>query len=438
MSHDYMLQAYFEGAVRALLPRKAKDAPVSEQELQRFATVFDFKANAQLAIPNDRGKSALSDLDIDATCQKIMQKSHAALVSAFLKALCVMYRDSPASTSQSQPPKPNLIAAHGMLKRLSGLFVEQFSDLIELPVSRGITSTLSLYNEAACAQTRLQANAEDSLNSPVAECIMLLSKVFGLSVLSRTDPLQNKRRCVVPVASLLLQNYLGDGKFFFCEKLLREMSTAIDLAKDLADFPKKDAVKMSYYVGKLATIRGRYQEAQQHLTFAFLNCHRDNAGNARRILRLLVPVKMLLGEVPNEKFLTSNGLQLLVPLVTAVREGQLGAFRRFLEKHQNVLARWDVLLTLERLEVIVFRNLVRIVKTMLHTHRIPLPDIEVAMRLSGCEPRECEPGQAACHLANVIELGLIRGNISHEHQILVVSEVLAFPEAQKILVKIHP
>lgn len=535
---------YFARAIKELRPRTGKkeggggtDSKVGDSELESFARIFDFEQNAHLARLHSTvaGKqvSLLAQLDLGETCQRIMQRSHADLVSSFLEALDAMHGSTsgPAQAAAAAGDGvPGLVAAHRELKKLCGTIINHFNSLMDLPISRAVTAIFSVYRRAAEAvkagkgkEVRRQVDhhhqgsrrqsksavADAATDRTTEECTMLLQKALGLSLNSRGDPLGNKRRCLVPLAAQLLRTYLSGGQYFLCDKLLRDISSTIDVRHDLPAFATSDAVEFAYYLGKFAVIRTRLQDARAHLTFAAAAClcvpnqspanrrpsrrasiiirngidgqRRGGNGtknksdvscakeqNLGRILRLLVPVKMLLGEVPSEEFLEQHGLREFKMVRSAVQNGQVGILRKILSSTGGIIgegvqgcqaqfAAWDVLFTLEKLEAVAFRNLVRRVHA---THvaidaekaklgdgatetapenygtRLPLADVEVAMRLAGCDAAECEEGQAACHLALLIEVGLVRGYISQERQMLVLSASNAFPPVQLQLLKL--
>lgn len=57
--------------------------------------------------------------------------------------------------------------------------------------------------------------------------------------------------------------------------------------------------------------------AAADLAYAFEHCPRGAAGNAARCVYYLVPVKMLLGELPQPAMLARYGLQHYAPIVQA-------------------------------------------------------------------------------------------------------------------------
>ena len=506
------LRQFFADTVAVLSSAASAKSPDDAQTLsvERFAQVFDFRSHAGLArlppVPlsgqRHRGgggsSGMLSQVNVSETCRRVMQSSHADLISTYLEALDAMYSACGVvgrGARHGRLPRPaeplvaDYVAAHDRLKQLCGYFVQHFGSLMNLPISKAVADCFATYRTAADAVEselrKLRANGTASppvsgsgssdgaaaIRRPASgvgtepktlklvpegrvtmDCTMLLQKAIGLSLISRGDPLGNKRKCVVPLAAQLLRTYLRDGQFFLCDKLLRDISSTIDVQTDIQTFPARDGVTFSYHLGKFAVIRGRFRDASYHLGFAAKltqaaqrfatnhgNLHMATVAraNLRRIWRLLVPVKMVLGQVPSPAFLTHHGLESAYGEVRdAVKRGRVGTLRNLLERHKLRFAAWGTLFALERLEPIAFRNLVRLVHVAADAStRLPISSIETAMRLVECEPRDCASGQAASHLALLVELGLVRGYLSHEHQMLVLSEKNAFPPVRLQLLK---
>ena len=357
------LRSYLVSAVLALQPSlvtsktagpKATNS-VASAGLANLAAVFDFHRHRELA-----RNSFVQRVNFRQTCEAIMQASHADLVSAFLEGVVLMY----GGAGKQPTDPPDLVAAHPALKLLCESFVKHYSTLMNLPVARAVAATFRLYRSSATAATAAASNTAASgateeatataghSDSPKTQCTRLLQRAVGLSLNARGDPLGNKRRSVIPLASLLLRTYLRDGQFFLCEKLLRELQTTVDVKEDLKEYPLSDAVEFAYYIGKLAVVRERYQDAKARLTWAFEHCptfeavvasgdaaeiqpgaaggkdYTPVAANLRRILRLLVPVKMVLGEVPSKNFLKAHTLLIYWPVCQAVKTGQIGKFRQ--------------------------------------------------------------------------------------------------------------
>ena len=63
-----------------------------------------------------------------------------------------------------------------------------------------------------------------------------------------------------------------------------------------------------YYVGRKHMFDNNFKEAEEYLKFAFEHCHIKSRTNKRSILIYLIPVKMLLGQMPDEILLKKYDL----------------------------------------------------------------------------------------------------------------------------------
>ena len=82
-----------------------------------------------------------------------------------------------------------------------------------------------------------------------------------------------------------------------------------------------------------------FKEAEQYLTFAFEHCHKSSKANKRQILTYLIPVKMLLGHMPNQAVLEKYDLMQFNEVVQAVKQGNLLRFDTSFQGLSMVL--WD-------------------------------------------------------------------------------------------------
>ena len=64
-----------------------------------------------------------------------------------------------------------------------------------------------------------------------------------------------------------------------------------------------------------------FKESEEYLKFAFEHCHMKSRANKRSILIYLIPVKMLLGQMPEENLLKKYDLLQFKEVVLAVKQG---------------------------------------------------------------------------------------------------------------------
>ena len=74
-------------------------------------------------------------------------------------------------------------------------------------------------------------------------------------------------------------------------------------------YPKSQQVTYKYYVGRKHMFDNNFKEAEEYLKFAFEHCHVKSRANKRSILIYLIPVKMLLGQMPEEMLLKKSVLK---------------------------------------------------------------------------------------------------------------------------------
>ena len=79
----------------------------------------------------------------------------------------------------------------------------------------------------------------------------------------------------------------------------------------------------------------KYREAEENLDYALLHCHKNATSNKKRILNYLIPVKLERGLLPTVKLLKKYNLEEYIPLVTAIRRGDLRQFNDTLLKYQD-------------------------------------------------------------------------------------------------------
>ena len=190
-------------------------------------------------------------------------------------------------------------------------------------------------------------------------------------------------------------------------------------------FTKSQLVTYRYYVGRKYMFDNSFKEAEEYLQYAFEKCDRDVRENKRSILRYLIPVKMLLGQMPKQSLLEKYELTQFSGVMEAVKEGHLANLNSALETHEKIFIKWGIFLILEKLKMITYRNLFKRVTLVLKNHQISIQSFTAALKLM--EVEDVDDDETACIIANLIYDGRIKGYISHQHQKLVVSKQNAFP-----------
>ena len=188
-------------------------------------------------------------------------------------------------------------------------------------------------------------------------------------------------------------------------------------------FSKSQLVTYRYYVGRKYMLYNSFKEAEEYLQYAFEKCDRDVRENKRSILRYLIPVKILLGQM--QSLLQKFQLTQFSGVMEAVKEGHLANLNATLEKHEKIFIKWGIFLIQEKLKMITYRNLFKRVTLVLKNHQISIQSFTAALKLM--EVEDVDDDETACIIANLIYDGRIKGYISHQHQKLVMSKQNAFP-----------
>lgn len=75
------------------------------------------------------------------------------------------------------------------------------------------------------------------------------------------------------------------------------------------------------------------------------------------ILQFLVPVKLLLGVMPSPQLMEMYALEEYTGLTDAIRMGNLQLFNEYLDRYQDKFIQQGVYLLIEKLRLVVLRNL---------------------------------------------------------------------------------
>jgi hypothetical protein len=198
---------------------------------------------------------------------------------------------------------------------------------------------------------------------------------------------EGRRRAGLAVMVALIKVYFRLNNVSGCAQASRTVQGVL-AARDptLKAFPAAQRVAYHYYMGRIAIFTERFSEASEHLSAAFGGCLGSASGHRRKILRFLVPVRMLLGELPGAGLLRDadggvggqgggggagggdgggaaggeGSLERDYGAVAAcLRAGDVGGLRRALAANRLRYARSGTYLLLERLQMPCLRRLFR-------------------------------------------------------------------------------
>jgi nuclear mRNA export protein PCID2/THP1 len=203
---------------------------------------------------------------------------------------------------------------------------------------------------------------------------------------------EGRRRAGLAIMVALIKAYFRLNNVSGCAQASRTVQGVL-AARDpaLRGFPAGHRVAYHYYMGRIAIFTERFAEAGEHLGAAYAGlAPRGSAEGARharhrrQVLRFLVPVRMLLGELPPEGLLQAadaegggaggggggagGGTEGAPPaagslerdygaVAASLRAGDVGGLRRALAASRLRYARSGTYLLLERLQLPCLRRL---------------------------------------------------------------------------------
>jgi len=312
--------------------------------------------------------------------------------------------------------------------KCQGIVVQSFAKLLGsqrdenwlLPVMYVVCLDLRLFALQADKQKRSAGRGKPGETlEKASEGIMACFRVCAADARAGEDV--TKRWGMLNLVNQLFKIYFKVNKLHLCKPLIRAVESSA--LKDR--FSKSQLVTYRYYVGRKYMFDNNFKEAEEYLRYAFEKCDRESKVNKRLILIYLVPVKMLLGQMPKESLLKKYDLGQFCGVMAAVKEGHLHNLNMVLEEHEKIFIKWGIFLILEKLKIITYRNLFKKVTLLMKTHQISIDAFTTALKMMKVE--DVDDDETACIIANLIYQGRIKGYISHQHNKLVVSKQNAFP-----------
>ncbi|GAA6047539.1 hypothetical protein JCM3770_005797 [Rhodotorula araucariae] len=278
----------------------------------------------------------------------------------------------------------------------------------------------------------------------------LLQKCFSCCLNDRaSDIMASRKMGTYYLASLLFKTYFRLNSTALCKNIIRGIDAA-DLPP-LTAFPRAHRVTYTYYMAVFAFLREDYSQAEKGFVEALGMTHRKMKRNIELILDYLIPLVLLRGVFPSPKLLARSARHktLYEPFVRAVRDGDFAAYERQLEHAQKRLMERGTYLVVERAREAAVRGLLKKAWVLegkparlgIETFRsyynaAQAVGLEEDVRLGRLrrdevdkrrKEGEIDGEEMECLLANMIYKNLLKGYISHSHQLVVLSKDKPFP-----------
>lgn len=277
------------------------------------------------------------------------------------------------------------------------------------------TRTVAIEADKEVARTKGHSD-----NDNLRDCERLLKLAFTFCVTDRKSirDQESKKSGFLHIVVVLFKTYFQLNTLRLCKNIIKSITRPGFVGEEDC-FAKSDLVTYKYYVGRLYMFEDNYAEAEAALSWSLRHCHARNPANKVRVLNYLVPVKLARGRLPTPALLRRYGLAHFEGLVGALRRGDLRGFNRALDAHQALFIAHGTYLILEKLKVLVYRNLFKKIHLLLGKHQIQLAYFARALRWLEV-PMEMD--EIECVLANLIYKGFLKGYISHTSKVLVLSK----------------
>lgn len=313
-----------------------------------------------------------------------------------------------------------------IVQTFTKIFQSQKDENWSLPVLFAICLDLRLFANKADQQAVRQGKGKYGERlEKAADTLMGCFRVCASD--NRAAIEDTKKWGMLNLVNQLFKIYFKINKLHLCKPLIR----AIDSLPMKDKFSLAHLITFRYYVGQKAMFDGDFKKADEYLTFAFERCHKDSRKNKRLILQFLVPVKMLLGQMPKPELLKKYDLMAFLEVSQAVCSGNIRQLNAVMEKYEHYFIKCGIYLILEKLKIIAYRNLFKKVYLIQKTHQLPIQSFTQA--LQWMEVEEIDNDETACIIANLICDNKIKGYISYQHQKLVVSKQNPFPQLSTVI-----
>lgn len=133
----------------------------------------------------------------------------------------------------------------------------------------------------------------------------------------------------------------------------------------------------------------------------------------------------LQGYMPKKSLLEKYKLLEFWEVIESVKMGNLQKFNEVMDNYRPFFIKHNIYVIMQRLSTIATRNLIKKIYHIHNSHQIP---VELFLKaLLAMKIEDANWDEAECLLANLIVEGKVKGYISYQHDMLVVSKLNPFP-----------
>ncbi|KAK9480281.1 hypothetical protein V1514DRAFT_325972 [Lipomyces japonicus] len=274
------------------------------------------------------------------------------------------------------------------------------------------------------------AGANDHANK-LEEAARTVNRSLTVCLNDRNQKLVDSRKWAVYfVIGVLFKIYFKLGTISLATSVIRVLSSSTADMPSLEDYPKSHIVTFKYYQGVLAFMDEDFERAESNLQAALDLCHKDSIKNQELILRYLLPTYLLLHRKYPRQTIWKFYPNLKILYEDLFRAARIGDMRTY----EAALAAREKLFVNKRLYLAMLQIRAKLVRPKLfeqiyiakdRSNRMPVSIFRKGFEFVGIE---VDDEQVECWASILIYQGFMKGYISRERKIVVLSNTDAFPK----------
>lgn len=218
--------------------------------------------------------------------------------------------------------------------------------------------------------------------------------------------------------------YFHINEFQQCTYFVRPFKDQIDSL--LEGIEKSFTVTFYYYYGKMKIYEGEKERAVEYLEKALGLCHSRYRSHKVKILRLLVPFKMLCGYLPRVEFLKEYGIEEYSDIIQAIKTGDVELFERSKQRHRRFWIKTGIYFIIDSLELLLIRRLFKLVWLLSGKNSI-ISTESLQRALNRKSQYKFDLLETECLIGNLILKGYMRACVYPEQKKTVFAGENAFP-----------
>mmetsp|Transcript_21406 Transcript_21406/g.46870 ORF Transcript_21406/g.46870 Transcript_21406/m.46870 type:complete len:411 (-) Transcript_21406:585-1817(-) len=387
-------------------------ASAQQQDGHRLRTLLSFDSDAALAVM----QLAQRGVGIPASdVHRQLPSPWAEIITAYLQALLHFSKGE------------RLAACKEYREHFAKALLDVLTDEAwVVPAMIGMAVNLKHLSEQADEEQAKKGVTSNQLGA----CAMLLASAFSKTAAAKIAAAE-KRTASVAVACIMFKVYFKLNTINNCKNVAKSVDVTLKVYDVFDSAAAAHRVTFRYYTGRLAAYDEDFDTADKHLSYAYAMCHRDATQNQRKILRYLIPIKMLLGVLPSDSLLQQYQLQEYRDIKEAVRSGDVALLMRVLEANKAAYVQAGTYLLLEKLQLATYRRLFKKC-ALIHAElnpakatQVPMALFQTALQIQGIEKDNAD---IQCILANLIYRKYIKGYLAYKNQVVVLAKTEPFPD----------